>query len=57
MATINGNKVFGERALETDEKRGATVKAHEKTICIVLYKNDFKDIVYHIKMIQKSRRL
>lgn len=28
VAHLKDNKVFGERALETDEKRGATIIAH-----------------------------
>jgi CRP-like cAMP-binding protein len=28
VAVLKDSKVFGERALETDDKRGATVMAH-----------------------------
>ena len=28
VATLKDNKVFGERALENDDKRGATIIAH-----------------------------
>jgi CRP-like cAMP-binding protein len=56
VAMLGDNKIFGERALETNEKRGATIKAHKKTITMILNKNDFKEIVYHVKMLQKSQR-
>lgn len=46
VATLKDSKVFGERALETDEKRGATIIAHQPTVCMILLKRDFKDIVY-----------
>lgn len=28
VATLKDSKVFGERAMETDDKRGATIIAH-----------------------------
>jgi CRP-like cAMP-binding protein len=46
VAVLKDNKVFGERALETDEKRGATIIAHQPTTCLILMKNDFVDIIY-----------
>ncbi len=56
VAILNANKIFGERALETNEVRGASAITHEPTLCIMINKNDFNDIVYHIKMIQKSKK-
>jgi len=46
VATLRENKVFGERSLETEDKRAATVKALEPTTCLVLYKRDFNEIIY-----------
>lgn len=46
VATLSENQVFGEKALETNERRGATVKAHNETVCLVLMKNDYLDIIY-----------
>jgi hypothetical protein len=43
---LKDSKVFGERALDTDDKRGATIISHEPTICLVLYKKDYKEIIY-----------
>ena len=45
-AILKDNKVFGERAMETDENRVATVIAHAKTICLMLLKKDLKEIIY-----------
>jgi CRP-like cAMP-binding protein len=46
VATLNENKVFGERALDTDEKRGATIITHSECICLVLMKKDYVDIIF-----------
>ena len=46
VAILKDNKIFGERALETDETRGATVIAHHTSICLILNKKDYKDIIY-----------
>lgn len=46
VAILKDSKVFGERALETDEKRGATILAHTETTCLVLTKKDFVEIIY-----------
>jgi hypothetical protein len=54
VAFLNENKVFGERALDTEEKRGATIITHSPVICLVLKKQDYLDIIFHIKQIQKS---
>ena len=44
---LHENQVFGERALSKDEKRVATIIANTpKTICLALYKKEYKDIVY-----------
>lgn len=44
---LRENQVFGERALEKDERRRATIIANtNKTICLMLSKKDYKDIVY-----------
>lgn len=68
IAILKENKVFGERALETDDRRyvtrihplhvfrGATIIAHEPMLCLVLHRNDFRDVVYHVKLLQKSQR-
>lgn len=57
IVTLSENKVFGERALETDDKRGATIIVHDPGAwCLLLHKNDYRSVVYHIKMIQKSQR-
>ena len=46
VAVLKDNKVFGERALENDDKRGATIIAHQPSLCLVLYKKDYKEIIY-----------
>lgn len=46
VAILKDNKIFGERALDTDERRGATVIAHHTSICLILNKKDYKDIIY-----------
>jgi CRP-like cAMP-binding protein len=46
LAQLKENKVFGERALDTKEKRGATIIAHKSTVCLILMKNDYLDIIY-----------
>ncbi len=66
ILSISDTKVFGEKALETDDKRyysslinilrGASIKAHTYTQCLILHKNDFKNVIYHVKMLQKSQR-
>ncbi len=44
---LHENQVFGERALDKDETRRATVVANcNKTICLMLSKKDYKDILY-----------
>ena len=44
---LHENQVFGERALERDEVRAATVFANvEHTICLALRKKDYKEILY-----------
>ncbi len=44
---LHENQVFGERALERDEARVATVFANaEHTICLALRKKDYKEILY-----------
>lgn len=51
IVVLGENKVFGERALETDDKRGATIKSHDEVQCLILYKSDYRNVIYHIKMI------
>lgn len=46
VATLKDSKVFGERALETDDKRGATIIAHTNALCLILLKKDYKEIIY-----------
>jgi CRP-like cAMP-binding protein len=44
---LHENQVFGERALDRDEVRVATVFAFaEHTICLALRKKDYKEILY-----------
>jgi len=44
---LHENQVFGERALERDELRVATVLANmDNTICLSLHKKVFKEILY-----------
>lgn len=44
---LHENQVFGERALDRDEVRAATVFANfENTICLALRKKDYKEILY-----------
>lgn len=44
---LHENQVFGERALDKDDVRGATVIANQdKTICLALHKKDYKEILY-----------
>ena len=41
-ARLNENKTFGERALQHEEERSATVKAlQDGTVCLCLSKLDF----------------
>jgi CRP-like cAMP-binding protein len=45
--TLGERQVFGERALVTDEVRGATVAAKTPhVVCLSLSKKDYKDILY-----------
>lgn len=46
VATLGANKVFGEKALENDSRRGATIIAHTRTVCLTLYKVDYNNIIY-----------
>lgn len=46
VAVLRDSKVFGERALDNDDLRGATIIAHQRSECLVLYKDDYKDIIY-----------
>jgi CRP-like cAMP-binding protein len=46
VAILKDSKVFGERALEHDDKRGATIMAHTPSLCLILLKKDYKDIIY-----------
>ena len=55
MAILRDGKVFGERALETDEKRGATIKTLEPSILLVLMKEDFKHIIY-VKFVNLKKK-
>ena len=48
VAVLKDNKVFGERALEHDDKRTATIIAQTDTQCLILMKKDYKDIIYVI---------
>ena len=38
---LNENKTFGDRALQNEEVRSATIKAHRVTVCLCLSKIDF----------------
>lgn len=49
VSTITENKVFGERALDTEERRVATIKAMKDCFCLILLKKDYLDILYHVK--------
>jgi hypothetical protein len=31
--------------------RGANIVSHEKTSCLVLHKDDYRSVIYHVKMI------
>ncbi|CDW88204.1 UNKNOWN [Stylonychia lemnae] len=60
VAVLKDSKVFGERALENDDKRGATIIAHYPTLCLVLYKKDYKEIIYdwsYIKLLDLNNFL
>jgi CRP-like cAMP-binding protein len=44
---LHENQVFGERALDRDEVRVATVYANaDHTICLALRKKDYKEILF-----------
>ena len=53
VAVLKDNKVFGEIALETDEKRGATIIAHSHSLCLILFKRDYKEIIY-VRLIKSN---
>jgi CRP-like cAMP-binding protein len=45
--TLHENQIFGERAIDKNEARVATVIANvDRTICLALRKKDYKDILY-----------
>jgi CRP-like cAMP-binding protein len=45
--TLHENQVFGERALDRDEVRAATVVANQdNTVCLALHKKIYKEILY-----------
>lgn len=46
VAILKDGKVFGERALDTNDKRGATIITHCLTTCLILLKKDYKEIIY-----------
>ena len=46
---LNENKTFGDRALQNDDVRNATVKALKVTVCLTLSKGDFFEQVFHIE--------
>ena len=54
---LNENKTFGDRALQNEEVRSATIKAHKVTVCLTLSKIDFFEQVFHIEHLQKLKRL
>ena len=45
IATLNENKVFGETALDRDDKRGASIVALTNTKVLVLHKLYYKNII------------
>ena len=51
IVTLKENKVFGERALEHDDKRTASIVAKQKSLCLKLDKNDFLEVIFHVKML------
>mmetsp|Transcript_34061 Transcript_34061/g.33255 ORF Transcript_34061/g.33255 Transcript_34061/m.33255 type:complete len:94 (+) Transcript_34061:798-1079(+) len=58
VATLTENKVFGETALEKGGVRSATVIAHSYFVkVLVLRKNDYKNIVLHVKQMEKFNNM
>ncbi len=65
IVKLSDGKVFGEKALDTDNYRynfvpdyirGATIKTHQPTSCLVLHKEDYSNVIYHVKNLQRSER-
>jgi len=56
IAVLQENKVFGERALQQDEPRGACVRAHKDSLCLLITRKEFKKVVQVIKETQRTRR-
>jgi len=50
------DKVFGDRALLTKEKRSYNAIAHQETLMLVLSKNDYNDQVFHLEQRQRKSR-
>lgn len=48
VTQLKENKVLGERALDTEEKRMATIVSSKPCICLVLLKKDYLDVLFHV---------
>ena len=46
---VTKDKVFGDRALLTKEKRAYNAIAHMPSLILILNKNDYNDQVYHLE--------
>ncbi|CDW76421.1 cyclic nucleotide-binding domain containing protein [Stylonychia lemnae] len=57
VATLQSDKVFGEAALEKNDKRGATVIAHSVVKVLVLRKIFYRNIVQNQKQLEKFKNL
>ena len=57
VVELKANSTFGERSLQTTDRRSANVIAHKATVCLVLSKDDFYNQVFHIEHLQTIRRL
>lgn len=53
VAYISENKQMGEKALENDAKRNASILAVEDCYCLLLMKNDYIMIIEDYKKVEK----
>lgn len=57
VAYISENKQMGEKALENDAKRNASILAVEDCYCLLLMKNDYIMIIEDYKKVEKQHNI